>query len=152
MYIAWLNDDGEIYRLELEPASHTYTESSTLKILSNQDMQGLGGAEFMERYYWDGSSWAHRGYKPNPGAIWDSANSVWNKNDTYLLSEIRTARTNLLYKSDWTINGDSPLSSEQQTEARTYRTALRDFPSSVDMSTIFSLDDVTWPTAPDFLA
>lgn len=151
MYIAWLNDDGEIYRLELEPASHTYTESSTLKIISNQDMLGLGGAEFMERYYWDGSSWAHRGYKPNPGANWDATNSVWDKNLTYLMSEIRNERSRLLYSCDWAILPDSPLTDAEQTEVRTYRTALRDLPANLDMNTISSLDDVTWPTVPSCL-
>ena len=151
MYIAWLNDDGEIYRLELEPASHTYTESSTLKIISNQDMLGLGGAEFMERYYWDGSSWAHRGYKPNPGATWDATNSVWDKNVTYLMDEIRNERSRLLYACDWALVPDSPLTESQQIEARAYRTALRDLPANLDMDTISSLEDVTWPIKLDFL-
>ena len=151
MYIAWLNDDGEIYSLELEPTSHTHTESGTLKILSNQDMQGLDGASFMERYYWSGAEWSHRGYKPNPGATWDSINSVWDKNLDYLNSEIKLERTRKLYASDWTLVADSPLTEEEQTEARNYRATLRDLPSALDMSTIDSIDDVSWPTPPSFI-
>lgn len=151
MYIAWLNDDGEVYRLELEPASHTHIESDTLKILSNQDMQGLAGSDFIERYYWNGSDWAHRGYKPNPGATWDAINSVWDKNDTYLIQEIRYERARRLYACDWALVSDSPLTSSEQTEARTYRTSLRDLPSTLDMASIFSIDDVIWPTKPEFL-
>ena len=60
--------------------------------------------------------------------------------------EIRRKRNLLLSSSDWTQGVDSPLSDTQKSAWATYRTALRDLPSSNSSTT--SIKDVTWPTKP----
>ena len=60
--------------------------------------------------------------------------------------EIRRKRNLLLSSSDWTQGVDSPLSDTQKSAWATYRTALRDLPSSNSSTT--SIEDVTWPTKP----
>jgi hypothetical protein len=57
-------------------------------------------------------------------------------------NEMREQRNALLAASDWTQANDSPLSAEKKVEWATYRTALRNLPSSSDWP------DVTFPTEP----
>ena len=63
------------------------------------------------------------------------------------LKLLRTQRSQFLAYSDWTQVPDSPLSSEKRSEWQMYRQQLRDLPN--DYSNITSLDQVTFPTAPD---
>ena len=56
--------------------------------------------------------------------------------------EKREERNALLAASDWTQANDSPLSAEKKVEWASYRTALRNLPSSSDWP------DVTFPTEP----
>ena len=55
---------------------------------------------------------------------------------------VREKRNDLLAASDWTQANDSPLSNDKKIEWATYRTALRDLPSSSDWP------DVTFPEEP----
>jgi len=57
-------------------------------------------------------------------------------------NEMREQRNALLTASDWTQANDSPLSNDKKIEWATYRTALRDLPSSSDWP------DVTFPEEP----
>jgi len=57
-------------------------------------------------------------------------------------NEMREQRNALLAASDWTQANDSPLAAEKKVEWATYRTALRNLPSSSDWP------DVTFPTEP----
>jgi len=54
----------------------------------------------------------------------------------------REQRNALLAASDWTQANDSPLAAEKKVEWATYRTALRDLPSSSDWPS------VTFPERP----
>ena len=54
----------------------------------------------------------------------------------------RNTRNELLADSDWTQANDSPLAAEKKVEWASYRTALRNLPSSSDWP------DVTFPTEP----
>ncbi len=54
----------------------------------------------------------------------------------------RQKRNDLLAASDWTQANDSPLAAEKKVEWASYRTALRNLPSSSDWP------DVTFPTEP----
>ena len=54
----------------------------------------------------------------------------------------REKRNALLAASDWTQANDSPLAAEKKVEWASYRTALRNLPSSSDWP------DVTFPTEP----
>ncbi len=55
---------------------------------------------------------------------------------------VRSKRNTLLADSDWTQANDSPLAAEKKVEWASYRTALRNLPSSSDWP------DVTFPTEP----
>ena len=55
---------------------------------------------------------------------------------------VREKRNDLLAASDWTQANDRPLSNDKKIEWATYRTALRDLPSSSDWP------DVTFPEEP----
>lgn len=57
-------------------------------------------------------------------------------------NEMREQRNALLAASDWTQANDSPLAAEKKVEWASYRTALRNLPSSSDWP------DVTFPTEP----
>ena len=59
-----------------------------------------------------------------------------------LAAEHRETRNQLLAASDWTQFNDSPLADDAKTSWATYRTALRDLPSSEGWP------DVTFPTEP----
>lgn len=150
-YLAWLNSAGEISRLELEPLVHSHTLSDTLKQLENSDLKGLAGHHFIDRYWWNGTAWTFRGDKPNPFSTWNSDTSSWNKNEAALLVEIKRLRNIKLQDCDWVGLWDHKLDTDNVTIATTYRQTLRDFPSTLNMSTINSVEDVTWPTIPDCL-
>ena len=53
-----------------------------------------------------------------------------------------------LQDCDWVGLWDHKLDSDNVALATTYRQTLRDFPTTLDMSSVDSVDDVTWPTAP----
>ena len=55
---------------------------------------------------------------------------------------MRSERNGLLAASDWTQANDSPLANDKKVEWASYRTALRNLPSSSDWP------DVTFPTEP----
>ncbi len=55
---------------------------------------------------------------------------------------VRSQRNALLAASDWTQANDSPLSNDKKIEWASYRTLLRDLPSSSDWP------DVTFPEEP----
>tara|TARA_R100001440_G_C2443665_1_gene106785 strand:- start:1 stop:297 length:297 start_codon:yes stop_codon:yes gene_type:complete len=57
-------------------------------------------------------------------------------------SQVRQERNALLAASDWTQANDSPLANDKKIEWASYRTLLRDLPSSSDWP------DVTFPTEP----
>ena len=74
--------------------------------------------------------------------------------DTEEMRELRTYRNMLLTSCDWTLMPDSPLSDSKKTEWKTYRQSLRDITKTAspkmrtDMSGVFDISSVTWPTKP----
>ena len=62
--------------------------------------------------------------------------------DSALSNEHRSTRNTLLAASDWTQANDSPLTAEKKVEWATYRTALRNLPTSEGWPS------VTFPTEP----
>jgi len=59
--------------------------------------------------------------------------------------DFRLDRNRLLKDCDWALASDSPLTSEQKTEATTYRQALRDLPADENFP------NNAFPTKPNFL-
>jgi hypothetical protein len=154
-HLIFINEHGEIKivkpskgaknpeHLSVDPISG-YTVIHHLEAIDNM-------GSFVDTKIWDSdtSQWTTRTARPNEFAAWENGSWTWDPNA--LLDKIRELRLNRLLESDWTIFPDSPLTDAQQTEARTYRTSLRDLPASLDMTTISSIDDVIWPTKPEFL-
>ena len=70
--------------------------------------------------------------------------------DARLLAEqwtrIRRERDRLLSETDWTQNGDSPLTPNKKNKWLTYREQLRDVPGTQSSKTTY--EDITWPTKP----
>ena len=103
------------------------------------------------RYNTSTSTFVETGRPTNRHAIWDNSTNTWTWDSALLLNDIRKERTKKLYRSDWALGPDSPLTDSQKTEVTVYRRYLRDWPNTLDMTTISSVDDVTWPTLPDCL-
>ena len=61
------------------------------------------------------------------------------------MEEIRAQRDKLLQQCDWTQGADAPLTAQQVTDYATYRQELRDLPTNIT-----DVDDVTWPTEPEY--
>ena len=63
-----------------------------------------------------------------------------------VMEELRAIRDRTLAWCDWTQFNDSPLTDSEKAEWATYRSALRDFPST--NANVTSMEDVVWPTKP----
>jgi hypothetical protein len=156
-YIVWVDDEGDIKIVKIAKGNNN-PENGAIDAANNnwtilhkmdtiEDMN-----EFVEERYWSftESAYKTRDAKPNRYGVW--ADSAWSWDSDLLLGDIREERNLKLFKSDWSVFTDSPLSDSQKTEATNYRTALRNLPSTVNMNTVTSIDDTPWPTAPSFLA
>jgi len=94
-------------------------------------------------------TFAHVGAPPNDYATWNFSTSSWDWDASSVLEDIRRVRQNLLFRCDWTQLPDTSLTTEQRTEAATYRTALRNITDNLDNPA--TPEDVAWPTPPSFL-
>ena len=150
-HLIYVNSHGDIRMIkpskgDNNPAEGVDSATGMTLIHYNEAIQDLNS--FMNTKYWNSSTstWTTRTERPNRYAEWE--NEAWTWDSDTLLADIREERRIRLAKSDWALVPDSPLTDSEQTEVRTYRTALRDLPSTLDMTTISSLDAVTWPTKP----
>jgi hypothetical protein len=156
-YIVWVDGEGDIKIVKIAKGNNN-PENGAIDAANNnwtilhkmdaiEDMN-----EFVEERYWSftESAYKTRAAKPNRYGVW--ADGAWSWDSDLLLGDIREERNLKLFKSDWAVFTDSPLSDSQKTEATNYRTALRNLPSTVNMNTVTSIDDTPWPTAPSFLA
>ena len=80
-------------------------------------------------------------------AVAKSSEAITQQNKTQAIIDLRSYRDVMLNSSDWTQTPDSPLSDTKKQEWQTYRQALRDLPTAY--TDIESVDEVTWPTAPE---
>jgi len=62
-------------------------------------------------------------------------------------SILRTERDIRLTNCDWTVAADTPLSDSKKAEWIEYRTLLRDYPSTLNDTTV--QQPLTWPTPPE---
>ena len=112
-------------------------------------LSDIGGFHASKVWNYTTEQWDTRALRPNYHAVWE--NGAWTWNVHTLLQDIRVERNNRLIFCDWTIANDSPLSDSQKTEATTYRTALRNLPSSITIADIDSVENTPWPAIPSFL-
>ena len=72
----------------------------------------------------------------------DAEEKAWNDGaDARAMVALRQERNQLLHDCDWTQSRDLTLSNDEAWKS--YRTALRDFPATVD------LNNITWPKEPE---
>jgi len=154
-HLIFINSDGEAKIIKPSKGAnnppHLSTDSTTGYTVLHHMEAIADMPDFMYTKLWNSStsSWDTRSAPPNEFARWENGAWTWNSDD--LLDKIRVKRTSRLGECDWALVPDSPLTDAEQTEVRTYRTALRNLPTNLDMTTISSLDDVTWPTKPSCL-
>ncbi len=67
-----------------------------------------------------------------------------DRTDAEKENDARSERNDLLYRSDWSVITDSPLSDSDKVAWQTYRQALRDVPAQAGFP-----DNITWPTKPE---
>ena len=152
-YLIYVNNHGDIRMIKPAKGDNNPAEGVGADGLNCRHlMEPLADAgNFMSTKCWSYSAnaWISRAEKPNRHAAW--VDGTWTWDTDLLLADIRKERNKRIFQSDWTVFSDSPLTDSQKTEARTYRTALRDLPGTLNMSSISSVDEVTWPAAPDFI-
>ena len=146
--VALVNSQGTVVQIAANNGSYGAdgTEQGGLIVRRVQNALGMSFSEWMETKWHDGTDWQNLPAKPNKHASWTGTEWTWSSDA--LLADIRQQRTNKLWACDYAIPPDSPLSDSDKALVTTYRTSLRDLPSSLDMSTIDNIDDVTWPTPP----
>lgn len=94
----------------------------------------------------DGSDNLIDGSTGGIGWIYDGKNLTAPSEDSSgKENSLRKQRNALLAASDWTQGNDSPLSNDKKIEWATYRTALRNLPTSEGWP---NLEDADWPTKP----
>ena len=109
------------------------------------DFEELSEMEFMNTRVWveDEQRFKPVPPKPNVYATWENDEWVWDVE--HIRNEIRFVRNQKLVETDWMLVIDSPLTEEEQAQVLEYRQLLRDLLSTLDMSVVGSVDDVTWP-------
>lgn len=106
----------------------------------------VNNSEFIQTKFWDGSAWQDRIRKPSGEYKWDGTNHTWIVDTDLLWQHIRAKRDGLLAKSDWAVLPDITHPTGLDTQWETYRTTLRDLPTT--QSSVTSFNDVVWPTEP----
>ena len=99
---------------------------------------------FMNTNYYKAGKWVAR--DESPGAYYNWIGEEWVLDSDKLFAEIRQERTARLYRCDWTLTTDSPLTDAEKVEWIEYRQALRGVPSV--NAEVVHLDLVVWPDAP----
>tara|TARA_A200000159_G_C7281581_1_gene321704 strand:- start:38 stop:520 length:483 start_codon:yes stop_codon:yes gene_type:complete len=156
-HLVWVDGEGDIKMVKIAKGDNNPSNGS-IDLANNNwiilhKMEPIENMqEFMEERYWNSaeSIFKQRTARPNRLATW--VNQAWTWDSNLLLDDIRVERNMRLFHSDWTVFTDSPLSDSEKTEAQTYRAALRNFPSTVDMSSVTSVSDAPWPTKPSFIS
>ena len=85
--------------------------------------------------WWNGTSWQTRELATLPYSVWKNGEWVQSPNHVAIAKgavqkKLRSARTQLLWDSDWTQMLDSPLTDAKKLEWSTYRQELRDLPAT----------------------
>ena len=146
-------DTGEVGTVaHLNSALHADGDSLSDEIFVKDIDNESDPDSFITAKYWTGSAWADKPEKPGEYYKFVRASVSWVVDTDRLWTDIRGIRDEKLFSCDWAVLPDSPLSESDLTTAKTYRTNLRNIPQTANTATIYSPDDITWPTTPSFLA
>tara|TARA_S200002703_G_scaffold120670_1_gene106498 strand:- start:1935 stop:2327 length:393 start_codon:yes stop_codon:yes gene_type:complete len=80
------------------------------------------------------------------GKVVDKPEPPDSDKNVFAMSDLRSARDQILQSSDWTQLPDSPLAEGKKIEWQEYREKLRNLPS--ENQDILDIDDVSFPAPP----
>jgi hypothetical protein len=151
--VALINENGVIERTDMDNGRWPEDGESLdgRRVQRIYDLEGLEVSDYISTRVWSDDAYAFVAVdrRPNMYADFDWSTEQWVWDTELILNEIRTERDRRLMQTDWALMVDTPLSDEQQAEMKLYRQALRDFPSTLDMTQVMSLQDVEdWPVHP----
>jgi hypothetical protein len=129
-------------------------ESERLGVVDPDDNCTWLSAEYFkdaQTEWWNGTSWQTRALATLPYCSWQDGAWVQSPNHVAIAKgavqkKLRSARTQLLWDSDWTQMLDSPLTDAKKLEWSTYRQELRDLPATEADRT--DMADFEMPTKP----
>jgi hypothetical protein len=154
-YLMYVDSEGDISQIRIakgvNPTDRAVDpEVGQYCIHHNEVLNDVGAFHMLKAWNFTTEQWDTRTERPNRHAVWE--NGAWTWNVHKLLEDIRLERNRLLFSCDWAVVSDSPLTDTQKTEAQTYRTALRNLPSSITIADIDSVENTPWPEVPSFLS
>jgi len=141
--VAFTNNYGEVVQIISPGSDGAYGDGEVVgdftarHISSEEDPR-----HFMQYKYWN-DGWQTRESRPGAFYVWEGS---WVFESNSFLSAVRSDRNAKLYRSDWTVLPDAPITEAEQAAWLNYRQALRDFPSTITTET--TLEELAWPTAP----
>jgi hypothetical protein len=145
--VAFINNLGEIQNIMSPGADSDYEDGQTYgNLIAKHLPHDTDWGTAIETYVFKDGTWSTRDRRPGPFYLWTS--SGWTKNTTDLLNSITATRNSMLFASDWTQLGDVPLSDSKKAEWASYRQSLRDFLTTLDLTSIDNPSEVNWPTQP----
>ena len=155
-YLVWVDENGDIKMVKPAKGAnnpeHGFVDPvnggwMVLHYLEDIDNMGV----FVAERYWHHhlERFEVRPPSPNKHSVWGP--SGWSWSDEDLMDEIRLERRKRLYDCDWAVLPDVDLSISDSADLLTYRLALRNITNTVDITTLSSVDEVDWPTKPEFL-
>ncbi|MGB1974988.1 MAG: tail fiber assembly protein [Vibrio toranzoniae] len=144
---AFVNSEGELKGITSPGSDDQYVNlqsyGDTTAVIIPTD---IDNDELMVTGWYDleANTWGTRIACPASYFKW--VNKAWAFDSTTFFSELRSMRDEKLFESDWTQFNDSPLTDSEKAKWTTYRSALRDLPST--NANVTSMEDVVWPTKP----
>ena len=148
IYIASVNAEGNPESIWTTGVTPDIEEGPDLGNIGNTivHVEGLlqDTRAFINTHYYKAGKWVAR--DESPGAYYNWIGEEWVLDSDKLFAEIRQERTARLYRCDWTLTTDSPLTDAEKVEWVEYRQALRGVPSV--NAEVVHLDLVVWPEAP----
>ena len=145
--VAFINNLGEIQNIMSPGSDNDFVDGQTYgNLIAKHLPPDTDWGTAIETYIFKDGAWTTRNRRPSEFHTWSA--DGWVKNSVELSNNIKNVRNSKLYDSDWTQLPDAPFSEAKKAEWATYRQALRDFPETLDLSTINYIADVIWPTQP----
>ena len=154
--VAFVDSDGEVIRIIADlgyaPPEGDVVDGLTVKYIQATDQGSMADHEWMAKRVRraDNNSWQTVREKPNPLAKYSVSVGDWTWDHNDFKNLVRQERNLLLLSTDWTSANDNELTDAQKSEANAYRRSLRRVPNNLP-DDIERLEDVVWPTKPDFL-
>lgn len=148
---AFVNSNGEVGHTISPALDSDYTPGVVYDGLTCVEI-GIDAdpLEYLQTKLYIDNAWVTRTTRPSPEHDWDPSSTSWVYNSEQGMAKLRKDRNLKLTATDWTQIPDNSLTEEQVTEARTYRTSLRNITNGITLP-LTEPPSITWPTPPSFL-